>query len=150
MKFLKAAQEAYSAGDYVAALEIIYSAEHEGKASPELLLMKGACLQLAENTDLPVDKAFEIYSELLRQRPADPRVLNEMGHFLLNVKGDAVGARQYFTRCLAEYGQLYVEAARGLVRADGGTGRSIHESVADLRLLIDRLESESEVESHGH
>jgi hypothetical protein len=150
IQLLTAAQEAYSLGDYVAALEIVYKAEQEGKTSPELLLIKGACVQLAENTDFPAEKAFEIYSELLRRRPMDPRALNEMGHFLLNVKGDAQGARRYFNRCLTVYGQLYLEAARGLVRVDSERGRSIHECIEALRSLMDRLESDAEIEARGH
>lgn len=141
IEYLMRAQAAYESRQFGEALAVIADAEAGGKACPELILLKGACIQLAEETDFPVEYALRAYDELLKRQPRNSRALLEKGFFLLNVLDNAASAKA----CFLEAAQLCAEplelALSGLGQAAAESGESDQAVQSDIEARMDELVS---------
>jgi hypothetical protein len=127
------ADAAYRNGEYETAMGIVADAELEGKASVELLLLKGACIQLATGTDFPIARALEVYVQLLARRPGDPRILSEIGFFHLKVDDKPAPAREFFDQAIGIYEKLIVENLCGQIEAHRSCGATRESAVAGAK-----------------
>jgi tetratricopeptide (TPR) repeat protein len=135
IEYLILAELEFQRKQYAMALDVISRAELEEKACPEMLVLKGACIQLASETDFPVERAIEIYDSAISAQPRNARALLGKGFFLLNVMDDAAAARPSFKQAAGILGQDLEQALHGLVMSARETG-------------IDREAAEIEVERY--
>jgi hypothetical protein len=147
LEYFETAQAFYRNGEYEAALGTVADAEIAGKASVELLLLKGACIQLSTGTDFSIDRALQTYIGILKRRPDDPRVLAEIGFFNLKVADNPEGAKEPFEKAAEIYGRLLVEVLAGLIEVEQATGMSMNEAVASARNRIEKVVAD--IESRG-
>lgn len=133
LAYWQKADAAYQNGEYETALSVVADAESEGKASAELLLLKGACIQLATGTDFPVGRALDVYLRLLDARPNDPRILTEIGFYQLKVEDKPVLAKEFLDRALGIYEQLISEVLHGRIEALRSTGMTRESAVAEAK-----------------
>lgn len=137
--YLNQAQLAYKTNEYGKALAFISDAESEGKACPELLILKGACIQLASETDFPVDHALGIYDAVIAKQPRNAHALMEKAFFLLNVKDDAVQAQAHFDKAAKFFGEFLEEAFKGLVKSKMETGTSLEKGMAEIEKFVQEI-----------
>ena len=145
LQFLERTQAAYEAKQYAQALSLIADAEAEGKVCPDLLIIKGACVQLSSETDFPVDRALEVYRGLLASQPRNARAALEAGFFLLNVSDDPVRAAPHFSHAAKVFGDFFEQAVIGLSKSVIETGTKRNEAIleieAKLSSMLDHIRS---------
>jgi len=139
IEYLVRAQSAYEAKQYVQALSLIADAEAEGKACAESLLLKGACIQLAEGTDFPVDYALRAYDDVLSSQPHNARAWLEKGFFLLNVSDSASPAKVCFSEAARLFGGLLEMALAGLGQSATESGVSQTATISDMEVRLDEI-----------
>jgi hypothetical protein len=136
IELLNQAQSLFDAKEYDKALTVLALAEREGKLCTESLLLKAACIQLSTNASETPEDVFSIYSTLLRLRPSDPRVRNEIGYFLLNVRDEAAPAAEHFALALQTFSKAIAETITGLMKARMELGASDSDARAMLNLAL--------------
>jgi hypothetical protein len=139
LTFLERAQDAYRSADYQKALDVICDAEVAGKASVELLLLKGACIQLATGTDYALSRALQVYISLLERRPHDPRVLAEAGFYCLNVGNESAQAVDYLGKSVNAYAELILEVLVGLTKASVEVGISKEQALSNAQSKLQSI-----------
>lgn len=136
VEYLARAQSAYTAKAYGEALAIIADAEIDGKACPECLILKGACIQLASETDFPIERALQIYDELLVQQPRNARAWLEKGFFLLNVSDSPERANACFSKAAELTAEILEETLLGLAKSATESGTPRPSALGDIEARL--------------
>lgn len=139
LEYLSQTRLAYDAGKFGNALATIAEAEAEGKACPELLILKGACIQLASETDFPVDHALNVYDQLLANQPRNARALLERAFFLLNVSDDPKRAKEDFCSSANLFGELLQAALSGAGKCALEGGAERQQALAEAERFVERV-----------
>jgi hypothetical protein len=146
MEFLVEAQRAYDVEQYSKALSLITDAESEGKGCPDLLLLKAACIQLASETDVPVDNALRIYDLLLDSCPNNALAWLEKAYFLLNVADNAQESLSNFAHSVKLISRSLESALLGSIKASIERGASkseaLHIAEACVSDILERIVKE--------
>lgn len=117
-------------------MDIVADAELAGRASVELLLLKGACIQLATSNDFPISRALDLYIQLLARRPTDPRILSEIGFYHLKIEDKPAPAKKFFDQAIDVYEKLLVENLCGQIEVHRSSGSTRERAVAAAKERI--------------
>jgi hypothetical protein len=139
VEYLARAQSAYAAKAYGEALAIIADAEADGKACPDCLLLKGACVQLAAETDFPAEHALEVYDDLLATQPHNARAWLEKAFFLLKVSDDPKRANPCFAEAARMFGELLETTLVGLAQSATESGTSQPAALGDVETRLGEI-----------
>src|SRR6266853_3459141 len=107
----------YREGKYQEALSLMEKAEQEGLLHPEVLVLKGCCIQL-DDKETPynlsdAEHAFEQALEI--DKDFIPAII-EMAWFYLNILDDAVRAAPLFERAVRLNQIMLTEAVIGMAK----------------------------------
>src|SRR5258706_15415152 len=107
----------YKAGKYQEALALIEKAEQEGLLHPEVLVLKGCCIQLDGNGTLyKLSDAGHAFEQALEIDEDFTPAITELAWFHLNVLDDAVRAVPLFERTIELHKLMLTEAVIGMAK----------------------------------
>lgn len=107
----------YKEGKYQEALSLIEKAEEEGLLHPDVLVLKGCCIQLDDKeTPYELSDAEHAFEQALEIDEEFTPAIIEMAWFYLNVLGDAVRAAPLFERAINLHKLMLTEAVIGMAK----------------------------------
>lgn len=106
----------YGKEEYKEALALVEKAEREGLLHPELLVWKGRCLQLVDDTPYQLSDIENIFNQALDIDSEFTPAMLELGWFYFNVLDDATQAVELFERAITILRRQLTDAVIGKIK----------------------------------